>query len=61
MGHELYLVFVVLPLDTSIMNLEAYLYRVGFAQPTGPFPTANRAAFTLEIKPATTEVAAEVE
>ena len=61
MGHVLYLVLVVLPLDMSVMNFDAYLYKVGFAQPTGPFPTANRAAFTLEIKPATTEVAAEVE
>jgi hypothetical protein len=44
-----------------IINLEACVYKVGFAQPTDPFPTANRAAFMLEMIPATTEVEAEVE
>jgi hypothetical protein len=36
------------------------VYKTGLNQPTGPFPTANRAAFTLEIKPAATGHDAEV-
>ena len=36
------------------------MYKTGLNQPTGPFPTANRAAFTLEIKPAATGLDAEV-
>jgi hypothetical protein len=36
------------------------VYKAGSAQPTGPFPAANRAAFMLEIRPATTGHDAEV-
>jgi hypothetical protein len=36
------------------------VYKAGSAQPTDPFPTANRAAFMLEIKPAATGHDAEV-
>ena len=44
----------------SFINFGAYVYKTGLNQPTGPFPTANRAAFTLEIKPAATGHDAEV-
>ena len=51
---------LLFPFVTSFVNSPEYAYSAGFTNPTEPLPILIRAAFTLEIKPATTGHAAEV-
>ena len=51
---------LLLPFVTSFVNFPEYAYSAGFTNPTEPLPIFIRAAFKLEMKPATAGHDAEV-
>ena len=51
---------LLFPIVTSFENSSEYAYSAGFTNPTEPLPILIRAAFKLEMKPATEGHDAEV-
>ena len=51
---------LLFPFITSFVNFPEYAYNAGFKNPTEPLPILIRAAFKLEMKPATAGHDAEV-
>ena len=60
MQQTLGLKHLLFPFITSFVNFPEYAYIAGFTNPTEPLPFLIRAAFKLEMKPATAGHDAEV-